>query len=74
MILEISPDLNIDNCPGTCSKIRTDRGCKVTIHAGKLWPELVVVVVLVVIGLPVILVVVVLAVVALLIVVLVKGN
>ena len=73
MILEISPDLNIDNCPGTCSKIRTDRGCKVTIHAGKLWPELVVVV-LVVIGLPVILVVVVLAVVALLIVVLVKGN
>ena len=74
MILEISPDLNTDNCPGTCSKIRTDRGCKVTIHAGKLWPELVVVV-LVVIGLPVILeVVVVLAVVALLIVVLVKGN
>ena len=73
MILEISPDLNIDNCPGTCSKIGTDRGCKVTIHAGKLWPELVGVV-LVVIGLPVILVVVVLAVVALLIVVLVKGN
>ena len=70
MILEISTDLNTNNCSGTGSKIRTDRGCKVTIHAGKLWPKLVVVV----IGLPVILVVVVLAVVALLIVVLVKGN